>query len=157
MEEYLKLIITAMVPIGELRVSIPLGLTVYGFDIVETYLFSVIGNMIPIFFIVFLLRLVSSPGFETPAHAPLQTVRINDRSLWDRIFVRHGGMKKVLAGGGCLSIAYNPLSWVPGCLAREVAEPASATVIAGGAWNMASTSAMKVRCSAGALLYQLRR
>lgn len=59
MEEYLKLLITAMMPIGELRVAIPLGLTSFNLGIVETYIISVIGNMIPIFFIVFLLEPVS--------------------------------------------------------------------------------------------------
>lgn len=59
MEEYLKLLITAMVPIGELRVAIPLGLTTFGLGVVETYIISVIGNMIPIIFIVFLLDPVS--------------------------------------------------------------------------------------------------
>lgn len=59
MEDYLKLFITAMVPIGELRAAIPLGLTVFGLSVVETYIISVIGNMVPIFFIVFLLDPVS--------------------------------------------------------------------------------------------------
>ncbi len=59
MEDYLKLFITAMVPIGELRAAIPLGLTVFGLGIVETYVISVVGNMVPIFFIVFLLDFVS--------------------------------------------------------------------------------------------------
>lgn len=59
MEEYLKLLITAMVPIGELRAAIPIGLTIYGLNIIETYIISVIGNMIPIIFIIFLLEPVS--------------------------------------------------------------------------------------------------
>lgn len=59
MEEYLKLLITAMMPIGELRVAIPLGLTTFNLGVVQTYIISVIGNMIPILFIVFLLEPVS--------------------------------------------------------------------------------------------------
>lgn len=59
MEEYLKTLITAMTPIGELRVAIPLALTQYSLSFWEAYLISVIGNMIPVFFIIFLLEPVS--------------------------------------------------------------------------------------------------
>lgn len=56
MEEYLKLLLTAMTPIGELRAAIPIGLTAFKLGVIETYTISVIGNMIPIIFIIFLLE-----------------------------------------------------------------------------------------------------
>ncbi len=59
MEEYLKTFITAMTPIGELRVAIPVALTRYSLSFWETYIIAVVGNMFPIVFIVFLLDPVS--------------------------------------------------------------------------------------------------
>jgi uncharacterized membrane protein len=38
----------AMIPIGELRISIPIALTTYNLDWLSTYFFSVIGNLIPV-------------------------------------------------------------------------------------------------------------
>lgn len=58
-ESIVKTLITAMMPIGELRVSIPLALTQFNLPFWQAYLFSIIGNMIPILFIVFLLNPVS--------------------------------------------------------------------------------------------------
>jgi uncharacterized membrane protein len=60
MSEYLKLLLTAMTPIGELRAAIPIGLTAFNLGVIETYIISVIGNMIPILFIIFLLEPTSN-------------------------------------------------------------------------------------------------
>lgn len=60
MSEYLKLLLTAMAPIGELRAAIPIGLTVFKLGVIETYIISVIGNMIPILIIIFLLEPISN-------------------------------------------------------------------------------------------------
>ncbi|MDD3481203.1 MAG: small multi-drug export protein [Patescibacteria group bacterium] len=60
MEEYLKVLITAMIPIGELRAAIPLGLSAFHLPVWQVFVLSVIGNMIPIVFIVFLLEPVSN-------------------------------------------------------------------------------------------------
>lgn len=60
MNEYLKLLLTAMAPIGELRAAIPIGLTVFKLGVIETYLISVIGNMVPILLIIFLLEPISN-------------------------------------------------------------------------------------------------
>jgi len=50
---------TAMTPIGELRASIPIALGTYGMNIFETYIISVIGNMIPVIAILWILEPVS--------------------------------------------------------------------------------------------------
>ncbi|MBW6431921.1 small multi-drug export protein [Patescibacteria group bacterium] len=60
MSEYLKLLLAAMTPIGELRAAIPIGLTAFNLGIIETYIISVIGNMVPILFIIFLLEPTSN-------------------------------------------------------------------------------------------------
>lgn len=59
MEAILKTLFISMIPIGELRVAIPLGLTHYGLSVVTTFLVAVIGNTIPVIIIVFLLDPVS--------------------------------------------------------------------------------------------------
>lgn len=50
-----KIFLMAMTPIGELRLAIPVGLTVYGTDPVLTYLVSVSGNILAVFLILTLL------------------------------------------------------------------------------------------------------
>lgn len=50
----------AMLPIAELRLSIPIALEVYKLPIVSSYFYSVIGNIIPAIFILLLLEPVSS-------------------------------------------------------------------------------------------------
>lgn len=51
--------LTAMTPIGELRASIPIALGTYGMNIFETYIISVIGNMVPVVAILWTLEPVS--------------------------------------------------------------------------------------------------
>jgi uncharacterized membrane protein len=46
----------AMLPIFELRLALPIAYFKYGFNIYESFILSVIGNMIPIFFILLLLK-----------------------------------------------------------------------------------------------------
>jgi len=50
---------TAMTPIGELRASIPIALSAYGMNVFETYIISVLGNMIPVAAILWILEPVS--------------------------------------------------------------------------------------------------
>lgn len=58
-EEILKTLITAMVPIGELRAALPLALVQYKMPFWQAFTYSIIGNMLPVIFIVFLLEPVS--------------------------------------------------------------------------------------------------
>ena len=48
----LTTILTAMTPIGELRVALPIALLSYKISIVPAYILSVIGNMIPVFLLL---------------------------------------------------------------------------------------------------------
>ncbi|MBT4277409.1 small multi-drug export protein [Candidatus Falkowbacteria bacterium] len=50
----------SMIPIAELRASIPIALTVYKLSIFSAIFFSVIGEMIPVFLILTVLRGVYS-------------------------------------------------------------------------------------------------
>ena len=50
---------TAMTPIGELRASIPIALSAYGMNVFETFIISVLGNMIPVAVILWILEPVS--------------------------------------------------------------------------------------------------
>lgn len=51
--------LTAMLPIGELRSAIPVALFVYKLPLWEAYFWSVLGNIIPIIFLLWLLESVS--------------------------------------------------------------------------------------------------
>jgi len=46
----------AMIPIAELRVALPVAILVYKMSFWPALFWSVLGNMLPIFFIVYLLR-----------------------------------------------------------------------------------------------------
>ncbi len=52
--DIIKIFLTAMTPIGELRASIPLGLTILHQPWFLVFIVSVIGNMIPPIFILWL-------------------------------------------------------------------------------------------------------
>ena len=49
----------AMLPIAELRGSIPLALTVYGLNVPTAYILSVVANMIPVIFLLWLFGPIS--------------------------------------------------------------------------------------------------
>ena len=49
----------AMTPIGELRVSLPIALTVYNMNWFLAFLVSVIGNLVPVIFLLLFLGPVS--------------------------------------------------------------------------------------------------
>ncbi len=55
----LATMIIAMVPIAELRVSIPVALGIYKLSIFSAIFWSVVGDMIPMAFILFFIRPVS--------------------------------------------------------------------------------------------------
>lgn len=56
--EILKVIGTAILPIAELRGAIPIAIGVYHFQWYYAYLFGVIGNLIPVPFILLLLNYI---------------------------------------------------------------------------------------------------
>ena len=49
----------AMIPIAELRVALPLALTVYNLPLWQAFVFSVLGNIVPVFFILYFIDSVS--------------------------------------------------------------------------------------------------
>lgn len=53
------IILIASLPIGELRTAIPIAHKIYNMPLYEAYFWSVIGNMIPIIFIIWFLRPLS--------------------------------------------------------------------------------------------------
>ena len=57
--EIIKIFFTAMTPIGELRASIPLGLSILHQPWLLVFVVSVIGNMIPPVFILWLFPKIS--------------------------------------------------------------------------------------------------
>lgn len=49
---YLTVLVTAMLPIAELRGAIPLGIAAFDLHPIVTYILAVVGNMIPVFAIL---------------------------------------------------------------------------------------------------------
>ena len=49
----------AMTPIGELRASIPVALEIYRLSVERAFALSVLGNMVPVVFLLFLLKPMS--------------------------------------------------------------------------------------------------
>jgi uncharacterized membrane protein len=64
---YLIILIIAMLPIVELRGAIPAGIIFLELEWVPVIMFSIIGNMVPIFFILFLLKPVEKLFRKIPA------------------------------------------------------------------------------------------
>ena len=58
--EYIWTLLTAAAPIAELRGAIPLALGVYKMPIATAFILAIIGNMIPVFFILWFLNAVCS-------------------------------------------------------------------------------------------------
>jgi uncharacterized membrane protein len=59
MADLLQVFLLSMTPLGELRLSIPLGIAIYKLDVFSVFLVSVIGNMIPIFLFLLFLKYFS--------------------------------------------------------------------------------------------------
>lgn len=55
----LATMIIAMIPIAELRVALPLALTVYKLPLWQAFFYAFIGNVIPVFFIIYFIDAVS--------------------------------------------------------------------------------------------------
>lgn len=53
-------VLIAMVPVGELRAALPIALTAYQLPVWEAFLLAVLGNMIPVIFILWLIEPVSN-------------------------------------------------------------------------------------------------
>ena len=59
-EPIFKVFLISMIPIGELRVALPLALTVYKMDLITAFFITVLGNMLPLVAIIYLLEPVSN-------------------------------------------------------------------------------------------------
>lgn len=86
--------LAAMTPVIELRGAIPLGVFKYGLSINEAFLFSVVGNMIPAFFIYFFLdnfscKILDSKGFCSNI---LEKVFKRTRLKFNKTHLRYGSI-----------------------------------------------------------------
>ena len=73
-EDLIKVLIASMVPVGELRLSIPLGVIVLDLPIFSVFLFSVIGNSIPVIILIPVIQKVAR--FAEGLPRPLSTIFI---------------------------------------------------------------------------------
>ena len=60
MIDLLQVFLLSMTPIGELRLSIPMGILVFHLNAVSVFFVSVIGNLVPAVFFLFFLKNVSA-------------------------------------------------------------------------------------------------
>ena len=67
---YVLVTLVSMVPIIELRGAIPIGVA-WGLDTIPTYLVCVIGNMIPIPFILLFIRKILKWMLKVPKLSPI--------------------------------------------------------------------------------------
>lgn len=59
MIDLLQVFLLSMTPIGELRLSIPMGIIIYNLNVVLVFFISIIGNLIPpIFILIFAEKLI---------------------------------------------------------------------------------------------------
>jgi len=75
---YAVILIISMIPIVELRGAIPIGILAFGLDWFPVVLFSIVGNMIPIFFVLFIFKYVEKF---------LRRFRVFDK-FFDKLFKR---------------------------------------------------------------------
>jgi len=77
--DWLKVVVVSALPISELRGGIPLALYL-GFNPVEAYTISVVGNLLPIPFLLLLLSLIERIALKTPLSSIyLKIVRRTER------------------------------------------------------------------------------
>ena len=67
---YILIVGVSMVPLIELRGAIPIGIA-WGLDTLPTYLLCVIGNMIPVPFILLFIRAILKWMLKVPKLAPI--------------------------------------------------------------------------------------
>jgi uncharacterized membrane protein len=58
MSPEITILLISMLPISELRGAIPIGVTVYNMPIESVFIWAVLGNLIPIIFIILILDLL---------------------------------------------------------------------------------------------------
>ena len=63
-------VIISMIPVGELRAAIPIAIGVFGLDWKVAFFLAVAGNMIPVFFILYLIE---------PVYKILKKIKIFDK------------------------------------------------------------------------------
>ena len=81
-----------MMPIGELRASVPLGLLTYGLPWQLVFVLAVVGNLIPVPVILYLLRQTGErlQGWQNPIGALLRWRTEHVRRVWAPRVQRYG-------------------------------------------------------------------
>lgn len=74
----IMVLLVAMLPFSELRGAIPLAIKVYGLTPIEAFILGVVGNIIPVIFLLFLLG---------PLEKRLRIIKVFDM-FFDRLFHR---------------------------------------------------------------------
>jgi uncharacterized membrane protein len=91
-EDLIKVLFAAMMPVGELRLSIPLGILIMDLPILHVFFFSVLGNSIPVIVLIPIIQKVTRFAEELPR--PISTIflwRIKKLSIANsQLFSKYG-------------------------------------------------------------------
>lgn len=92
MPNELVIFLTAMTPIGELRASVPVGIVTLGLPWPTVLIFSVLGNLIPVPFLLWILKWLGKQIESTPniAGKLLKWRTTQLEKQYSRVFKRYG-------------------------------------------------------------------
>lgn len=90
--EALQILLAAMTPVGELRLSIPLGILSHGMPWYQVFFLSLAGNMLPVPFILFVLTKGTQvlEKLPIPVHRLLEWRTDHLRKTYTRRFEKFG-------------------------------------------------------------------
>jgi len=86
-QDLLTVFITAALPVGELRISIPLGIIYYELSWPVVFLFSLLGNLLPVVFVYRLLSFISLVITFLPE--PISRIWVYQKNRSQSIFSRY--------------------------------------------------------------------
>lgn len=101
LSEELATLFLAMLPVGELRVSLPVAYSVYNLSIYSAFFWSIVGNMIPVFFLLWLFSPISKWLMERVQwiNKLLTWIFERTRNKHNKKFIRWGALALVVIVG----------------------------------------------------------
>lgn len=93
----LSVFLLSMIPVTELRAAIPIGIEVYKLPVIHVWVLAVTGNMIPIFFLMWVIPKVYCWLLEKPIIGKLFLKKIETtRKSFNRGYAKYGAMALII-------------------------------------------------------------
>lgn len=93
----LAVFLLSMIPITELRAAIPIGIEIYKLPVIFVWVLAVIGNMIPVFFLVWLIPKVYGWLLDKPVIGKLFLRKIEKaRKSFDQSYAKYGAVALII-------------------------------------------------------------